>query len=165
MDTVQLLGQGEGSFGRGHKVSAYKTKLYQQMLIQREKERIAREKDREFINLLLKTLRDHDIEVPDPNHDDTEMNTTPLLPDGSAKALTNLLNTRKGYRDAITVTVHFKNLGFWKMAPQTSIPTVGQALKQFLFGSGPKRRIDVLNDITGTRYTCSHSIPSLFYGY
>jgi ABC-type multidrug transport system ATPase subunit len=35
------------------------------------------------------------------------------------------------------------------MVAKKAIPTVGTALKNFLLGSGPKERVDILKDLTG----------------
>lgn len=150
MDAVEFLSDDYAGRNSSKKSSQFNRKLYQQVLIQREKDRIAREKDRELINLLRKTLKDHGIEAPDvPGNDTPVIEESPLLPDGNAKSLADLLKSRKTYRDTKRVTIHFKELGFWKMTPRTTIPTVGSALKKFLLGSGPKVRVNVLRDLTG----------------
>lgn len=47
------------------------------------------------------------------------------------------------------VTIDFKDLSLWTMAPKENIQTVGTAILQLFMGSGPKHRVDILKGLTG----------------
>lgn len=72
-----------------------------------------------------------------------------LMEDGSLNALAASLQVIREQYKTHEVSVQFRDLTYWNMVPKKVIPTVGTALRTFLFGSGPKQRVDIIKQLTG----------------
>ena len=126
----------------------------------------------EHIKLLTKLLKENNIAVPDaPKHDasvcasetaalltsigtedDGDKNTAiqlPILKDGSARSIIELINRAKEHIKIYRVTVLYRDLNFWTMAPERKIPTVGSTVHDMVLGAGPKKRVDIIKGVTG----------------
>lgn len=120
------------------------------------------------IEQLTKLLKDNNINVPEAPTLDTlelaslssatdekspllrdEFMRLPLLRDGSAKSMTELIGRAKEHIKIYRVTVIYRDLNFWTMAPERTIPTVGSTVRRIFFGTGPKNRVDIIRGVTG----------------
>lgn len=126
-------------------------RVYQKLVAQHELDAL-------YIKALEDVLREHNIELPSTASEinllgaeraKNEEEEDILMKDGSISALHKVLEKVKDYHNTLEVHVQFKNLSFWRMAPEAQIPTVGSTLKNMFLGSGPKQRINVLKDLTG----------------
>jgi len=72
-----------------------------------------------------------------------------LFDDASEKTVRAHLGRFKDIVDQREIVVRYKDLSLWTMAPKTRIKTVGSTIRNMLFGSGPKHRVDILKSITG----------------
>lgn len=108
-----------------------------------------------YIDRLESLLKDNGIVLPDRERfsqilyaDDAASKMK--LKDGSREEVESLLKKMKELFRPLYVEVQFKNLTFWKMASEPSIDTVGSTFKDlFNFVPKPKRRVDMLKDLTG----------------
>lgn len=66
-----------------------------------------------------------------------------------ANELISALEKLKELHKPFHVTIDFKDLSLWAMAPKEKIETVGTAILQMFMGSGPKHRVDILKGLTG----------------
>ena len=71
------------------------------------------------------------------------------MKDGSLGSLTKSVNKIMKNAHAHEINVQFRNLTFWSSVPQTTIATVGSAVKSIAFGGGPKHRVNILKELTG----------------
>jgi shikimate kinase len=102
-------------------------------------------------------LRAHNIPLPKKeeatnviNFENSEKsNSIGLLKDANEQEIKHLLEKVKKLYNNFTVTVTFRDLGFWKMVHEDKITTVGSTIKSWFCGSGPKHRVDILKGITG----------------
>jgi ABC-type glutathione transport system ATPase component len=134
--------------------SRAKKAFLDELITQLENERRLREKDQQYINLLLSSLHNHGISPPSPldQHEQDHLATviSPLLADGSTKSLGQLLESRANLRsDRSPMTIHFENLSYWTMTNYQTIQTVASVAKKIFFGSGPQTRLDILYPVTG----------------
>ena len=114
------------------------------------------ERDRAYIAELERMLGEAGIEIApevqaklDPPQQQKKLQVGRLMPDGSLTALQRSLQSIKEQYKTHEVSVQFRDLTFWNMVPQRVIPTVGTALKNFILGSGPKQRVDIIKNLTG----------------
>ena len=114
------------------------------------------ERDRAYIAELERMLGEAGIEIApevqaklDPPQQQKKLQVGRLMPDGSLTALQKSLQSIKEQYKTHEVSVQFRDLTYWNMVPQRVIPTVGTALKNFIFGSGPKQRVDIIKNLTG----------------
>ncbi len=116
------------------------------------------ERDKVCIDELKRILKENGIEVPaevfeNQAHPKKVLHhqhiAERIMEDGSLNALaTSLAVIREQYK-MHEVSVQYRNLTFWNNVPKKSIPTVGSAVKNLLFGGGPKERVDIVKDLTG----------------
>lgn len=110
-------------------------------------------KDKTYIAELEKLLNRNGIEIPPeivPEHTVVKRNLNDRkMPDGSLQSLTKSITSIAGHNNMHEIYVQFRNLSFWNMVPDRKIPTVGSTVKGIFLGSGPKRRVNVLKDLTG----------------
>ncbi len=71
------------------------------------------------------------------------------LQDASKEDISEVLNYIKNVTKPQHVTVKFRNLSLWTVAPEPSIPTVLTTLASPICGTGKKRRIDILKNLNG----------------
>ena len=115
--------------------------------------------DQRRIQLLLALLKEHNISPPDfsaneKNADHIEeepllRDRLPSLLDGSAESMTTMMEHFKNLVKIYKVTIQYRDLNFWTMAPEPTIPTVGSTVRAILLGTGPKKRADILKGLTG----------------
>lgn len=110
-------------------------------------------RDKTYIAELEKLLNDNGIEIPPeiiPEHTVVKRNLNDRwMPDGSLNSLTKSITSIAGHNNMHEIDVQYRNMSFWSMTPERKIPTVGSTIKGIVFGSGQKRRVDVLKDLTG----------------
>ena len=105
------------------------------------------EKNRKYIEKLEKLLKEHNISIPtDEETKDAPRGVAPAkaLKNASVEAISNVLIEFKKYSQPFQVQVEYKHLSYWSMIPKKEIETVGNMLKSFLFGGGPKHKFHVL---------------------
>jgi len=114
------------------------------------------ERDRAYIAELERMLGEAGIEIApevqaklEPPQQQKKLQVGRLMPDGSLTALQKSLSSIKEQYKTHEVSVQFHDLTYWNMVPKRVIPTVGTALKNFVFGSGPKQRVDIIKNLTG----------------
>jgi hypothetical protein len=71
------------------------------------------------------------------------------MPDGSLNSLMKSVTSIKEHNQMHEIYVQYRNLTFWNMVANRKIPTVGSTIRNIVFGSGPKRRVDIIKDLTG----------------
>jgi ABC-type multidrug transport system ATPase subunit len=72
------------------------------------------------------------------------------MKDGSNEALEAVLSNMEKLTTNYPVKVQYKDLGYFTYTPnRVSVPTVGNTLKNMIFGSGPRHRLDILKGATG----------------
>jgi ABC-type multidrug transport system ATPase subunit/ABC-type multidrug transport system permease subunit len=116
-----------------------------------------REIDAAYIQTLQTILAANGIEVPAlpevVNHESIPRllaDSEHLMQDGSFESLDKTISKLKQYLHILPIDVQYHDLSFWGMVSKTRIPTVGSTLRDlFLFGTGPKQRVDVLKNLTG----------------
>ncbi len=86
-------------------------------------------------------------EYPDPGH--SQKIHAMHLQDASKEDIYEVLNYIKNVTKPQHVTVKFRNVSLWTMAPEPSIPTVLTTLAGPICGTGKKRRIDILKNLNG----------------
>lgn len=110
-------------------------------------------RDKTYIAELEKLLSNHGIEIPPdivPEHTVVKRNLNDrIMLDGSLNSLTKSITSIAGHNNMHEIYVQYRNLSFWNMAPERKIPTVGSTIKGIFLGSGPKRRVDILKDLSG----------------
>jgi ABC-type transport system involved in cytochrome c biogenesis ATPase subunit len=149
------LHQKEKSFN-----SRTKKALLEELITQLDHERKLREKDQQYIKLLLSSLHDH--QIPPPEYEQLEQDPhlssviSPLLPDGSTKSLGQLLESRANFRsNRSPMTIHFTNLSYSTMIEthtntSSSIQTVATVFQNlFIFNSKIKIPYQILYPTTG----------------
>jgi ABC-type multidrug transport system fused ATPase/permease subunit len=118
------------------------------------------EHDRVYIEELQQLLRSHGIEVPESsvpspltalppsrnNHGDIPDR---LMPDGSIDSLMKSVTSIKEHNQVHEIYVQYRNLTLSNMVRETKIATVGSTVRNMFIGSGAKRRVDVIKDLTG----------------
>lgn len=119
-------------------------KLYKEFVHQRERDQL-------YIAELEKALRSHGLELPILHEliAATQVQESRLMKDGSLAALESSLRKIQDHNKMHEVYVQYRDLTFWNMVPKKTIPTVGSAVRNFLFGSGPKQRVDIIKGLTG----------------
>jgi len=127
-------------------------KIYNELMSQRERDAL-------YIQALEEVLRENNISLPPPvteysfrgdkSHSSQQLETPTLDKDGSVTSIETTINRIKQHHMSDEISIQFRNLTFWGMVPERTIPTVGSTLRKMLFGSGPKHRVDILHDLTG----------------
>jgi hypothetical protein len=72
-----------------------------------------------------------------------------LMEDGSLAALTKAVEKHDHHVHRYAIHVQYRNMTFWNMIPEKTIPTVGSVLLNMVGVGGKKRRVDVVKDLTG----------------
>ncbi len=72
-----------------------------------------------------------------------------FIKDGSEGEIGMMLNRLKGLVRPLHVTVRYKSLNLWTMAPEPSIPSVSKAMLGMIGMGDKKRRVDILKDLNG----------------
>jgi hypothetical protein len=124
-------------------------KIYNEFVTQHER-------DRHYIEQLQSLLREHGIDFPEvatPRRKPElvgRQESNGLLADASLAALEKVLSRVKDHGFHFEIKVQYRNLTFWNTVPEARIPTVGSTIRSILTcGAGPKRRVNILNDLTG----------------
>ncbi len=116
------------------------------------------ERDKVCIDELKRLLSENGIEVPAEIFENQAPPKIGLqhkhfaervMSDGSLNALASSLAVIREQYKMHEVCVQFRHLTFWNNVPKKFIPTVGSAVKNLLFGGGPKERVDIVKDLTG----------------
>lgn len=115
------------------------------------------ERDQAYIAELERLLKDLNVQIPEKivqtkriiAHTTSEGADSGLMKDGSLAALAKSIDRIKEHTHAYEINVQYKNLTFWNALPPKTIPTVGSALRSMVFGSGPKKRVEIFKDLTG----------------
>lgn len=116
------------------------------------------ENDHAYIVELERLLRSNGIDIPDsivPNpvsqHTRRPSTLPPdrLMQDGSLRSVEKSLESIKDHNRVHEIYVQYRNLTLWNMVPERKISTVGSAIGNLFVGSGPKRRIEIIKDLSG----------------
>lgn len=124
-------------------------RIYQQLTQQIEHDKV-------YISELERLLRTNGIEVPEitrviptvvggSNTDFADR----IMPDGSLNSLIKSMESIKEHNQVHEIYVQYRNLSLWNMVADRKISTVGSTIRNIFWGSGPKRRVDVIKDLSG----------------
>ncbi len=72
--------------------------------------------------------------------------TATIMNDGSLEELAKSVEESIRHMQRYEIAVQYRNLTFWNEMPELTIQTVGSVLTG---ASGEKKRVNVLNDLTG----------------
>ena len=137
------------------KVSLFNVKANRKV----QKEFIAQhELDKAYIHELENLLQLKGVEIPEEIHEMKKQiqnkqhvvhRVGALMADGSLEALAKSVELITEHTHHYEIQVQYRNLTFWNNLPELTIPTVGSSLKSMFVGGGKKRRMDIINDLTG----------------
>jgi hypothetical protein len=116
------------------------------------------EADQQCIAELVKLLNSNNIEIPKSIFEKKNVSVPAavakpaehgLMEDGSFTAMKKTVASIQDFVHKAEINVQYRNLTFWNSVPETKIPTVGSTFRSLLLGSGPKHRVNILNDLSG----------------
>jgi hypothetical protein len=129
-------------------------KLHQEFINQQEHYR-------EYVADLEKFIHESGLEIPEFVHefkkkaDDggltkgRDRRVSGLMEDGSLESLTKAVGKHDDHVHRYEIHVQYRNMTFWNMIPEKTIPTVGSVLLSMVGVGGKKRRVDIVKDLTG----------------